>query len=54
MREGIIRVRVEDDLKKAFSLACKNTDLTASQVLRKCMREYAKKHAQADMFLGDK
>jgi len=52
MKEIIIRARVDEDLKRAFDLACKNTDLTASQVLRKYMREYAKKHSQADMFLG--
>lgn len=43
-------VRVEQDLKQSFISACKSQDSTASQELRKFMREYVKKHNQPDMF----
>lgn len=43
-------IRADEDLIKVFHHACSNTDTTASQAIRAFMREYAKKHGQADLF----
>ncbi|MBJ8484814.1 MULTISPECIES: hypothetical protein [Acinetobacter] len=43
-------VRVEQDLKENFIAACKSQDSTASQELRKFMREYVKKYNQLELF----
>jgi len=43
-------VRVEQDLKNSFIAACKSQDSTASQELRKFMRDYVNKHSQLDLF----
>lgn len=42
--------RVDADLRRAFQAACQSNDQTASQVFRTFMREYVKKHGQADLF----
>lgn len=49
MEEKLMTLRVPADLKKAFDMACKQNDLSASQVLRTLMRDYAKKNAQGDL-----
>jgi len=43
-------IRADEDLIKVFHHACSNTDTTASQAIRTFMREYARKHGQADLF----
>ncbi len=42
MSEANIIVRVEDELKKAFSKAAKMADRTVSQLLRDFMRDFVK------------
>ncbi len=42
--------RVDVELLNAFQAACKNNDITASQALRAFMRDYVRKHGQADLF----
>jgi len=51
MKETDIRARVPADLKKIFLETCKHHDLTGSQVIRKLMKEWIKKNAQAEMNL---
>lgn len=46
---GIVKTRVDVDLKVAFEAACRSQDRSASQVLRDMMRDYVRKHAQADL-----
>jgi len=43
-------IRLDQNLKDAFLSTCKSQDTTASQELRKFMREYVKKHSQQDLF----
>ena len=45
-----LTIRVDENLIKVFHHACSNNDTTASQAIRAFMREYAKKHGQADLF----
>ena len=40
-----IKVRLDADLKRAFQLACRDRDMTASQVIRRFMRRYVAAHA---------
>ena len=42
--------KVDENLLKAFKHACENQDTTASQAVRAFMREYVRKHGQADLF----
>ncbi|MDY3306274.1 hypothetical protein [Psychrobacter sanguinis] len=42
--------KVDENLLKAFKHACQNKDITASQAVRAFMREYVRKHGQADLF----
>lgn len=46
----IFTAKVDEDLLKAFKHACQNQDITASQAVRAFMREYVRKHGQADLF----
>lgn len=47
-------VRVDHHLKDAFIATCKSQDSTASQELRKFMRDYVKKYGQQDLFVTKK
>jgi len=40
MKESGLRIRVENELRVEFLLACKKRDLTGAQVLRSFMRSY--------------
>ena len=42
-KEVGIRIRVDEQLRREFTEACKSQDLTASQVLRNFMRAYVEK-----------
>lgn len=42
--------KVDEDLLKSFKYACENQDTTASQAVRAFMRDYVRKHSQADLF----
>ena len=42
--------KVDENLLKAFKYACENQDTTASQAVRAFMRDYVRKHGQADLF----
>jgi predicted transcriptional regulator len=46
MTETTVIVRVEDELKTAFTQAAKAADRTASQLLRDFMRDYVKRQAE--------
>jgi predicted transcriptional regulator len=46
MTETTVIVRVDDELKSAFSEAAKAADRTASQLLRDFMRDYVKQRAE--------
>lgn len=58
MSEKIINFRVEEDLKNAFELVARNSDLTSSQMLRAFMREtvekYMKENAQRRLLEPEK
>ena len=43
MNNSGLRIRVDDELRERFIVACKNNDLTAAQVLRDFMRHYVEK-----------
>ena len=43
-KESGFRVRVEEGLRKAFIEACRTKDQTASQEIRKFMRNYVEEH----------
>ena len=43
-KESGFRVRVEQGLRKAFIEACRTKDQTASQEIRKFMRNYVEEH----------
>ncbi len=42
--------KVEVNLLNAFKSSCEGQDTTASQAVRKFMRDYVKKYGQADLF----
>lgn len=42
--------KVDENLLKTFKHACQNQDTTASQAVRAFMRDYVRKHGQADLF----
>jgi antitoxin component of RelBE/YafQ-DinJ toxin-antitoxin module len=46
MAETTVIVRVEDELKAAFTQAAKAADRTASQLLRDFMRDYVREQAE--------
>lgn len=48
--EKVMTLRVDEALKKNFQHVCKQMDTTASQELRKFMREFVKKNNQGDLF----
>lgn len=43
-------LRLDKDLHKAFTDTAKDQDRNPSQLVREFMREYVKKHRQADLF----
>lgn len=47
-------VKVDKDLKDAFIKCCKSQDSSASQELRKFMKDYVRKYSQQDLFLVQK
>ena len=53
-KDKLFTAKVEENLLEAFKHACSNQDTTASQAVRAFMRDYAKKHGQADLFAPDK
>jgi hypothetical protein len=44
-----IVVRIDENLRDAFIESCKSNDTTASQELRRFMRDYVKKHGQKSL-----
>lgn len=53
-KDKLFTAKVEENLLNAFKSACENTDTTASQAVRAFMRDYTKKHGQADLFKTSK
>lgn len=47
LKSAGFRIRVEPDLREAFIRACKDSDLSAAQVLRMYMRNYVQQSAEA-------
>ena len=54
MSEAGIRIRIDPKLRDKFILACKNNDLTASQVIRAYIREYVKSNLEQESKANDK
>jgi len=54
MAEATVIVRVENDLKAAFTQAAKAADRTASQLLRDFMRDYVREQAEYGAWLHEK
>jgi hypothetical protein len=55
-KESGFRVRVEESLRKAFIEACRKKDQTASQEIRKFMRDYVEEsgnYLQTGLFPSD-
>ena len=50
----MLTAKVDENLLKAFKYACENQDTTASQAVRAFMRDYVRKHGQADLFKQSK
>ncbi|KAA1174612.1 hypothetical protein [Photorhabdus heterorhabditis] len=48
-RDVNLNIRVEKDLRDAFSRACQLADSSASRELRHFMRQYVAKHAQQQL-----
>lgn len=53
-KDKLFTAKVEENLLNAFKSACENTDTTASQAVRAFMRDYTRKHGQADLFKTSK
>jgi antitoxin component of RelBE/YafQ-DinJ toxin-antitoxin module len=53
-KQKLFTAKVDEHLLDAFKHACSNQDTTASQAVRSFMRDYAKKHGQADLFKNNK
>lgn len=47
-------VKLDRELKDAFISCCRSQESSASQELRKFMRDYVRKHSQQDLFLVQK
>lgn len=46
-----LRIRVEKDLRDAFTQACRAQNLVAADVLREYMREFARRHVSGQRAL---
>ncbi len=49
-KDKLFTAKVKENLFSAFKHACENQDAVASQAVRAFMRDYTKKHKQADLF----
>jgi hypothetical protein len=54
MKDAAIRIRLEKELRDAFSAACNAQSLEASRVLREFMQTYVERQqaGQGDLFAG--
>ena len=50
--DSTFTLRVATELKQAFEETAKGNDRSGSQLLRDYMRDYIRKHAQAELKLG--
>lgn len=48
-KSAALSIRVDAELLKAFVSACKDRDITASQVLRAAMRDFLERNPQASL-----
>jgi len=48
-KETQLKIRIDEDLKKAFLGTCKQVDRNGSQVLREFMRAYVAKNGQGKL-----
>lgn len=46
-----LRIRIEKDLRDAFTQACRDQSLVAADVLREYMREFARRHVSGQRAL---
>lgn len=49
-RNAYYQIRVEPELRDAFTAAAASQDRTAAQLVRDFMRDYVKRHGQPDLF----
>lgn len=52
--DAALTIRLPADLRAAFMAACKDADLTASQVLRAAIREFVERRPQGSLALDGK
>lgn len=45
-KDAGLRIRVEKDLREAFTQACRDQNLVAADVLRDFMREFTRQHVR--------
>lgn len=50
----LFTAKVDKHLLDAFKRSCEGQDTTASQAVRAFMRDYVRKHGQADLFKQSK
>lgn len=51
-KDASMTIRVDAELLKAFSAACKAKDVTGSQILRAAMRQFLESNPQPSLPLG--
>ena len=54
LKEKRLNVKAESSLVDAFIACCEAQDMSASQIIRKYMRDYVRQHAQQDLFVPPK
>ncbi len=54
MKNVVLTVRINSDLRDSFNHACALNDLPASIVLRELMKRYIKENSQLDLLKGSK
>lgn len=53
-KDKLFTAKVDEATLSAFKHACESQDTTASQAVRRFMKEYINKHGQLDMFSSSK
>lgn len=48
-----LTIRLDEDLRDTFSMACKSNDLQASLVIRELIKRYVKDNNQLDLFKNE-
>lgn len=53
-KDKLFTAKVDEATLSAFKYACETQDTTASQAVRRFMKDYIKNHGQLDMFASNK